>query len=374
MIEVEARLRQGHFSLDAAFSCDQGITALFGRSGSGKSTVIGIIAGIRRPDQGRVALNGRTLVDTDANVWLPPHRRRVGLVFQDSQLFPHLTVRQNLLYGRWFSRHGAAEIPFDSVVATLGIETLLPRRPPRLSGGEKQRVALGRALLANPALLLMDEPLTSLDMARKIEILPLIESIRDDFRIPVLYVSHAVEEVARLADTVVALDAGRVVACGPPATVLGTPTQPPEGDRFAVASVLDVSVGPFDERYGLTMLRHPAGEIFLTGRIGAVRHQVRIVIKAIDVALATEPPAHLSIRTVLRARVAAIAADGSAVAAVHLSLTDGGRLVALATRKAIDELDLAPGKPVFALIKTVAVDERPMGAIDAASGVAGGLR
>lgn len=235
-------------------------------------------------------------------------------------------------------------------------------------------MALGRALLANPALMLMDEPLASLDMARKIEILPLIESIRDDFRIPVLYVSHAVEEVARLADTVVALEAGRVIACGPPATVLGTPANPPEQDRFAVASVLDVSVGPFDERYGLTVLRHPAGDIFLTGRIGAVRHQVRIVIKAIDVALATEPPAHLSIRTVLRARVATIAADGSAVAAVHLSLTDGGRLVALATRKAIDELDLAPGKPVFALIKTVAVDERPMGAIDATSGVAGGLR
>lgn len=374
MIEVEARLRQGHFSLDAAFACDQGITALFGRSGSGKSTVIAVIAGIRRPDRGRVVLNGRTLVDTDAHVWLPPHRRRVGLVFQDSQLFPHLTVRQNLLYGRWFSRHQAAEIPFDAVVSTLGIEALLPRRPPRLSGGEKQRVALGRALLANPALLLMDEPLASLDMARKIEILPLIESIRDDFRIPILYVSHAVEEVARLADTVVALDAGRVVACGPPPTVLGAPVQPPEQDRFAVASVLDVNVGPFDERYGLTVLHHPAGEIFLTGRIGAVRHQVRIVIKAIDVALATEPPAHLSIRTVLRARVAAIVADGSAVAAVQLGLPDGSRLVALATRKALDELDLAPDKPVFALIKTVAVDERPMGAIDATAAFAGGLR
>ena len=374
MIEVEARLRQGHFSLDVAFSSDQGITALFGRSGSGKSTVIAVIAGICRPDRGRVALNGRTLVDTDVNVWVPPHRRRVGLVFQDSQLFPHLTVRQNLLYGRWFSRNRGAEIPFDAVVSTLGIEALLPRRPPRLSGGEKQRVALGRALLANPALMLMDEPLASLDMARKIEILPLIESIRDDFRIPVLYVSHAVEEVARLADTVVALDAGRVVACGPPATVLGTPTQPPAEDRFAVASVLDVSVGPFDERYGLTVLRHPAGDIFLTGRIGAVRHQVRIVIKAIDVALATEHPAHLSIRTVLRARVATVMADRSAVAAVHLSLADGGRLVALATRKALDELDLAPDKPVFALIKTVAVDERPMGALDATSSTAGGLR
>lgn len=374
MIEVAARLQQGTFLLDAAFSCDGGITALFGRSGSGKSTVISIIAGIRRPDRGRVVVNDQVLVDTNAKVWLPPHRRRIGLVFQDSQLFPHLTVRQNLLYGRWFSRHRGDEIAFDAVISTLDIAALLPRRPPQLSGGEKQRVALGRALLANPALLLMDEPLASLDMARKIEILPLIENVRDAFGIPILYVSHALEEVARLANTVVVLDAGRVVACGPPATALGSSPQPPVRDRFSIASVLNVNVGPFDERYGLTLLRHPAGDIFLSGRIRPHLQDVRIVIRAIDVALTTELPRQLSIRTVLHAHIGAIIADDRAVAVIDLVLPDGSRLLALATRKALDELNLAPGRPVFALIKTVAMDERPVGAVDTRRAMAGGER
>lgn len=374
MIEVAASLHQGTFLLDASFSCDGGITALFGRSGSGKSTVIAVIAGIRRPDHGRVVVNGQVLVDTNAKIWLPPHRRRIGLVFQDSQLFPHLTVRQNLLYGRWFSRHRGEEIAFDAVISTLDIGALLPRRPPQLSGGEKQRVALGRALLANPALLLMDEPLASLDMARKIEILPLIENVRDAFGIPILYVSHALEEVARLANTVVVLDAGRVVACGPPAAALGSSPQPPVRDRFSIASVLNVNVGPFDERYGLTLLRHPAGDIFLSGRIRPHLQDVRIVIKAIDVALTTELPRQLSIRTVLHAHIGAIIADDRAVAVIDLVLPDGSRLLALATRKALDELNLAPGRPVFALIKTVAMDERPVGAVDTRRAMAGGER
>ena len=221
MIAVDVALQLGTFSLAAAFSNDAGITGLFGRSGSGKSTVINLIAGLARPDRGRILLDGRVLVDTEAGVWAPKHRRRIGLVFQDAQLFPHLSVRQNLLFGRWFAPRGKPRIGLDAVVETLGIGHLLKRRPELLSGGEKQRVALGRGLLASPRLLLMDGPLASLDIARKAEILPLIERLRDEFGIPIVYVSHAVEEVARLANKVMVLNAGRVVAVGSPSEVLG---------------------------------------------------------------------------------------------------------------------------------------------------------
>ena len=220
-IRVDAALTLGGFDLDIAFENDAGITALFGRSGSGKSTTINLIAGLARPDRGRIVLDGRTLVDTETGVYVPKYRRRVGLVFQDSQLFPHLNVRQNLLFGRWFAPSAERTIAFEPVVETLGIGPLLARKPARLSGGEKQRVALGRALLASPKILLMDEPLASLDQERKLEILPLIERLRDEFRIPIVYVSHSVEEVGRLASRVVVLEAGRVVAVGGVEEVLG---------------------------------------------------------------------------------------------------------------------------------------------------------
>jgi molybdate transport system ATP-binding protein len=368
MIDVAVTLRQGAFFLDAAFSGGPGITALFGRSGTGKSTLIALIAGIRRPDRGGIRIGDSVLVDIEAGVWVPPHRRRIGLVFQDGQLFPHLTVRQNLFYGRRFRRDAQSGIDVDAVIATLGIEALLPRRPAKLSGGEKQRVALGRALLANPTLLLMDEPLASLDMARKVEILALIERVRDDFGIPIVYVSHAVEEVARLANTVVVLDQGRVVADGPPSAVLVPRTKESAlaTDRFSLVSVLEFRVGGYDDRYGLTELRRSAGQIFLTGKVPPRPGPVRVVIHATDVALASHVPDRVSIRNVLRATVDDVARDCHPIASVRLALQGGGHLVALATRQAVDELQLGPGKPVYALLKTVALDERPVGGVNAA--------
>ena len=214
MIRVDVALKLGAFDLDVAFENDAGITALFGRSGSGKSMTINLIAGLARPDRGSIVLDGRVLVDTEASIFVPTYRRRVGLVFQDAQLFPHLSVRRNFLFGSWFAPKTARTIAFEPVVDTLGIEHLLKRKPARLSGGERQRVAIGRALLASPEILLMDEPLASLDTERKLEILPLIESLRDDLRIPIVYVSHSVDEVARLASRVVVLENGRVVAAG----------------------------------------------------------------------------------------------------------------------------------------------------------------
>ena len=211
MISVATRHALGEFALDVAFESDARVIALFGPSGSGKSTLLNVIAGLIRPQAGLVRVEGRVLTDTQAATFVPPHRRRIGYVFQDARLFPHLSVRRNLAYGRWFTSASERYANPEEIVALLGLDTLLDRRPPTLSGGEKQRVAIGRALLASPRLLLMDEPLASLDAARKAETLPYIERLRDELAIPVVYVSHSRDEVDRLADEVVHLEAGRRV-------------------------------------------------------------------------------------------------------------------------------------------------------------------
>ena len=358
MISVDAALKLGDFNLDIAFENDDGITALFGRSGSGKSTTINLIAGLARPDRGRIVLDGRILVDTAMGVYVPSYRRRAGLVFQDSQLFPHLSVRQNLLFGRWFVPNAERTIAFEPVVETLNIGALLARKPARLSGGEKQRVALGRALLASPKILLMDEPLASLDQERKLEILPLIERLRDEFRIPIVYVSHSVEEVGRLASRVVVLDAGRVVAVGGVEEVLGAGLSAAGISRFARSSVIAGKLTGIDEAYGLTEIAHPAGTIWLVGRAGPIGGEARVVIKSTDITLAKTRVEGMSVRTTLSGKVAGIDSDDGPIAGVSIALDGHGRLYALATRKAIDELGLALGDRVFALVKTVALDER----------------
>src|SRR4029077_11243429 len=219
-LEVDVDHARESFHLSARFSAVPGLTALFGRSGSGKTTLVDIVGGLIRPDRGRIAIDGQVLVDTERGIFVPKHRRRIGYVFQDSRLFPHLSVRSNLLYGRWFAGDGGTAANLASVVDLLGIGRLLERRPDSLSGGETQRVAIGRALLAQPRALLMDEPLASLDEARRAEILPYIERLRDEAGVPILYVSHSVAEVARLATTVVILSEGQVTAVGPVADVL----------------------------------------------------------------------------------------------------------------------------------------------------------
>jgi molybdate transport system ATP-binding protein len=214
-IAVDIEHRLGAFLLDAQFEAGGGLIALFGRSGSGKTSVVDIVAGLVRPDRARVCVDGTVLIDTEKGIFVPRHRRRIGYVFQEGRLFPHLTVRQNLLYGRWFAPRGKDGEALERVVDLLGIGGLLERRPGRLSGGEKQRVAIGRALLADPRLLLMDEPLASLDEQRKTEILPYIERLRDESEVPIVYVSHSIPEVARLATTVVLMSDGKVAAAGP---------------------------------------------------------------------------------------------------------------------------------------------------------------
>jgi molybdate transport system ATP-binding protein len=213
-LSVSVRHRRNDFLLDVAFEGSPGVTALFGPSGSGKTTVLNIIAGTLRPDSGSVAVSERVLTDVEKRVFVPCHRRRVGFVFQDAQLFPHLTVEQNIKFGRWFTSRDNGGPPVNVVVRELGIGALLKRRPATLSGGEKQRVALARALLSSPRILLMDEPLSGVDDARRNEIMGLIERVRDEFRIPIVYVTHTRDEVRRLATRVIRLEAGRVVAIG----------------------------------------------------------------------------------------------------------------------------------------------------------------
>jgi molybdate transport system ATP-binding protein len=364
MIRVDVALKLGAFDLSVAFENEAGITALFGRSGSGKSMTINLIAGLARPDRGRIVLEDRVLVDTEAAVFLPKHRRRVGLVFQDAQLFPHLTVKQNLMFGRWFAPASEAGVAFDKVVDTLGIGHLLNRHPGRLSGGEKQRIAIGRALLASPKILLMDEPLASLDSERKLEILPLIESLRDEFHMPIVYVSHAVEEVARLAARVVVLQGGRVAAMGTVEEVMGSSRRDDGESRFARSSVIAGRICRIDDEYGLTEISHPAGTIWLAGRAGPPRREAHVVIKATDITLSKTHQRDLSAQTILRGTVASVETGDSPLAAVAIRLDGHGQLVSFATRRAVDQLGLGPGDQVFALVKTVALDEQVVPAIE----------
>ncbi|MDQ0396165.1 molybdenum ABC transporter ATP-binding protein [Labrys monachus] len=362
MIDVDITIRRAGFVLDAAFTADGGLTALFGRSGSGKSTLLNAVAGLVRPERGHIRVGGTALFEA-GRVFVPPHRRRIGLVFQDAQLFPHLTVRQNLDFSSWFGRARSERLDFDMVVGVLGIAPLLGRRPGSLSGGEKQRVAIGRALLAAPRLLLMDEPLAALDAPRKLEILPLIERVRDEMRVPILYVSHAVEEVARLASRIVLLEAGRVARVGSPQDVLAPLSgQPPAGSllnaRFDAVSLLTARVLSYDERYGLSTLDHPAGRISIPGRAGPPGAAMRVVVRGSDVSLAMRAPQDVSIRTMLAGRVTGIAVDEGPVARVDLALAGGDRLSAFVTRNAVDELGLAQGGDVVAMIKAASIDAR----------------
>jgi molybdate transport system ATP-binding protein len=350
-LDVDIELRRGTFALTARFVAQPGLTALFGRSGSGKTSLVDIVGGLIRPDRGRVSVDGQPLVDTERGVFVAKHRRRVGYVFQDSRLFPHLSVRRNLLYGRWFARGGdGAAASFDAVVTLLDIRRLLDREPGSLSGGEKQRVAIGRALLAHPRLLLMDEPLASLDEARRGEILPYIERLRDEAGVPILYVSHSVAEVARLATTVVILTDGTVTAVGPVADIL------PLADTGDGGAVVEATVKSHDETFQLTLLGSAAGDLQVPRLAAPPGTRVRAYIRARDVMLSLKPPQDISALNVLAARVAQISpAANKAQADIRLDC-NGAILTARLTAKSVQRLALSPGVPVYAVIKSVSFE------------------
>jgi molybdate transport system ATP-binding protein len=355
MLEVAVRHRLGDFVLDAAFEATGGLIALFGRSGSGKTSLINVIAGLIRPDRGRVAIDGEVLTDAAAGIFLPPRRRHIGYVFQEGRLFPHMSVRQNLLYGRWFASKGGRAGEIEHVIELLGIGGLLGRRPANLSGGEKQRVAIGRALLARPHLLVMDEPLAALDDARKAEIMPYIERLRDEAGVPIVYVSHAVPEVTRLATTMVVMSEGRVAAVGPTAAVMARIDLFPLTGRAEAGAILATRVAGHEAAFGLTVLRAAAGELRVPHLDMPIGAALRVRIRARDVMIALAAPKGLSALNVLPGTVAELASTDGPIVEMRLDCA-GEPLVARLTRRSVETLGLQPGRPVYAIIKSIAFD------------------
>ena len=335
-------------TIDIAFEAPTpGVVALFGPSGAGKSTLMRAMAGLLRADRMRVELDGQALHT------LPPERRGVGYVFQEGRLFPHMSVAANLRYG--LRRVGQGPLRFDDVVGLLGVGALLARRPGTLSGGERQRVAIGRALLSQPRLLLMDEPLSALDQARRDEVVPYLARLRSVLPAPIVYASHALDEVMRLADTLVLIEAGRVVACGPLGEVASRP-ELPLAAREDAAGVLRGQVAVHDADRRLSAVACGADLVWvplLDSRVGA---PVRLLVPAREVILALDAPRAISVNNCLNAVVAGMAEDADAHAALVSLELGGGSLLARVTLDAACRLGLRPGRQVLALVKAMSVE------------------
>ena len=360
-LDVAIRHRLGSFTLDVSFKTEGGLVALLGRSGSGKTTIVNVIAGLIRPDEGAIRIGSETMFDSSAGIFLRSHKRRLGYVFQDARLFPHMTVAQNLGYGRWFARSSDPK-PYAHIIDLLGLAKLLERAPANLSGGEKQRVAIGRALLANPRLLLMDEPLASLDDARKQEIMPYLERLRDEMGVPILYVSHSVPEVARLGTSIVLLSDGRVAAQGTPAELLPRVDLFPLLGRAEAGAVFEATVETHDMAYRLTSLRSGAGVWRVPLVDASVGARLRLRVRARDVMLSLSQPteSEFSALNVFPATVVEIGQRDGAIVDVRLDC-GGEALVARVTRLSVDRLGLKPGLAVHALVKSVALERRSLG-------------
>ena len=360
MIDVDIEQRLGAFRLAVKFAADAPIVGLFGRSGAGKTTVVNAIAGISRPARGHIRINDVTLFDSAQGVDVAPEHRRVGYVFQDALLFPHLDVEANLLYGQRRRPPAERRIDAGKVIDLLGLQSLLRRRPRALSGGEKQRVAIGRALLAQPRILLMDEPLAALDVPRRTEILDYIERLRDELDIPIVYVSHSVVEISRLADTVVLLSDGTCLAVGDADDVMGRLDLRPATGRYEAGSLIETHVALHDPDDRLTTLAFDGGRLVVPHLDAAIGQRVRARIRARDVALAIEPPAGLSILNVLPARVRSVDAEGGAIVEVQLGI-GSATLNARITRRSVRLLGIHAGQDVYALVKAVSFDRRSVG-------------
>jgi len=353
---IRLLLARPPFELNIDIALPQrGITALFGASGSGKTTLLRCVAGLERPQSAMVRIAGQVWQD-DQDVFLPAWRRPLGYVFQEASLFDHLDVRGNLEYGLKRSGAGEQPIALDAAIELLGIGALLKRRTHELSGGERQRVAIARALATQPRLLLLDEPLASLDYARRQDILPWLERLRDELHIPMLYVTHAADEVARLADTLVVLDHGRVTAAGPVAEVLAridTPVVLGED----VGALLEGAVQEKDARWHLTRVSFAGGSLWLRDSGLEIGRHVRLRVLARDVSITTEEPRHTSIQNLLPCVVLTVASDAHPSQALVQLACGESILLARITARAVDALGLAPGKAVWAQVKSVALVE-----------------
>jgi molybdate transport system ATP-binding protein len=350
----------GVFSLDVAFTVPmRGVTGLFGPSGCGKTTTLRCVAGLQRLG-GRLKVGGETWQDDAKRIYRPPHKRPIGYVFQEASLFSHLSVRDNLLFGaRRAAADGSADaVDFDGAVGLLGIGHLLGRAPAALSGGERQRVAVGRALLSRPRLLLMDEPLSALDRMTKEEILPYFEALHESLSIPVLYVTHDIAELERLADTLVLLDRGRVIASGDLPKLQADPDLPLLRAPDAAVTLEGRVIG-FDETYGLTSLSVGSQTLVVPGRRGSVGSRRRLRVAASDVSFTRSPPTDTTILNVLPARILSVAPQDDEQTQVNVVATlgenAGPRIVGRITRKSLEALGFRPGTLAYAQIKSVAL-------------------
>lgn len=342
------------FTLEATLEAEPGITGLFGPSGGGKTTLIDLVAGIRKPDSGRILLDGEPLFDARAGVNLPPEKRRIGYVFQDGLLFPHMTVRQNLLYGV----RGSSGTAFGDICALLGLEDLLTRYPATLSGGEKQRTAIGRALLSNPRILLMDEPLSNIDPARREAFFPYLERVRDEMSLPILYVSHQLDEIVRLADRAALISDGRIRASGPIEQLFRAAEMKPYLGYFDAGVVLNGTAGA--PEHGLIPLDVAGGRFLANDPALATGANVRLRILARDVAIARKKPEDISVLNVLECRIAGMETLENGEVDIDLVLKVSAaetpdHITARITAWSAERLGLKDGDTVFALIKAVAI-------------------
>lgn len=359
-MSIEARFRTtlGAFELDVEASlASHAVTALFGPSGAGKTTMLRCMAGLERAPQGFFRVPDETWQDEDRKVFVPPHRRAVGVVFQDVGLFPHLTVQKNLDYGRRraanVDRAPSAAIDLDDVVDLLGIRDLLGRYPDRLSGGEARRVAIARSLLTQPRLLLMDEPLTGLDVRAKAEVMDYLERLFRRLPTPVVYVSHSLDEVARLADAMLIMEGGRITAHGSPTELLAR-LDLPVAHADAAGAVVEATVESHDPDYELTCLTFAGGRLTMPRRDLELGTPVRVQVQARDVSLTLEEPSATSILNVLPARITELADEASGQVLVRLAVGEA-TLLARVTRKSADQLGLQSGQHVYAQVKSVSL-------------------
>ncbi|MEE2996820.1 MAG: molybdenum ABC transporter ATP-binding protein [Pseudomonadota bacterium] len=354
-LSVDLRTSLGAFTVNAQFDSSGSTTALFGKSGAGKTSIVQMIAGLIRPQIGRIIIGEHTVFDNARNIDIPAHQRRVGYVFQDARLFPHMSVRRNLDYGHRRRGGGDFSPTFDDVVDVLAIAPLLDRRTHLLSGGECQRVAIGRALLSGPRVLLMDEPLASLDETLKAEIIPFIVQVQEEFRLPIVYVSHSVNEVLKLADTMVLLADGAVAAVGAVEEVMNRPDLVRITDTGDAGTVIPVRVTATDDTFGIATVTFKGGEFLVPITGLQTGGSLRLHVRARDVSLALKKPENVSVLNIFEGTVTSVSNNNQPQ--MDISIDVGGTIIwSQITQKSVLDLKIAPGRRVFAMVKAVAID------------------